>query len=73
MAIPSIKHYSKAFDAMPYGILVTKRNAYSMANETVTLLASYLRNQKAGNCENDRDPKGLPLDLLWALYYLICS
>ncbi len=35
---------SKAFDVMPHDILVAKLYAYGMSQETVTLLASYLRN-----------------------------
>ncbi len=57
---------SKAFDAMPPDILVAKLYAYGMSQETVTLLASYLRNQKqrvkVRNCESDCEPlsKGVP-------------
>ncbi len=56
----------KAFDAMPHDILVAKLYAYGMSQETVTLLASYLRNRKqrvkVGNCESDWEPlsKGVP-------------
>ncbi len=37
---------SKAFDAMPHGIVFTKRNACGMFQETVSLLGGYLRIQK---------------------------
>ncbi len=57
---------SKAFDAMHHDILVDKLYAYGMSQETVTLFASYLRNQKqrvkVGNSENEWEPlsKGVP-------------
>ncbi len=45
---------------MSHDILVTKLYAYGMYQETVTLLASYLRNRKqrvkVGNCESDWEP-----------------
>ena len=37
---------SKAFDAMPHDILVAKLEAYGMSENTVCLVASYLRNRK---------------------------
>ncbi len=51
---------------MPHDILVAKLYAYGMSQETVTLLASYLRNRKqrvkVGNCKSDWEPlsKGVP-------------
>ncbi len=51
---------------MPHAILVAKLYAYGMSQETVTLLASYLKNQKqrvnVGNCESDWEflSKGVP-------------
>ena len=37
---------SKAFNAMPHDILLTKLEAYGMSKNTVCLVASYLRNMK---------------------------
>ncbi len=57
---------SKAFDTMHHDILVAKLYAYGMSHETVTLLASYLRNRKqrvkVGNCKSYLEPlsKGVP-------------
>ncbi len=57
---------SKAFDTMPHDIVVAKLYTYGMSQETVTLLASYLRNRKqrvkVGNCKRDCESlsKGVP-------------
>ncbi len=51
---------SKGLDALPHDILVAKLYTYGMLQETVTLLASYLRNRKqivkVGNYESDWEP-----------------
>ncbi len=68
MEVPAALHMdlSKDFYAMPHDILVSKLYAYGMSQETVTLLASYLRNRKqrvkVGNCKSDWGPlsKGVP-------------
>ena len=36
----------KAFDCIPYDLLITKRNAYGFDKNTLTLLFSYLKNRK---------------------------
>ena len=37
---------SKAFDRMPYGLVIAKRYAYGLSFDTVTFLNSYLKDRK---------------------------